>query len=153
MISNLFSGFGIIYILINRIIERRNSSVKMETAEKPFSELAGCGNLVEKCMKIVETVAFHFKKSAHFKTGIISNNIINGMLIFFKIFTSMLTFFFVRKPYKIRTFAEIHYIKFFVVSAAKSKNFLNVYAQRRKRRKEYKKRKTCKAFIRYCEDV
>ena len=35
-VSKLFSGFGIIYILVNRIIERRNSSVHMETTEKPF---------------------------------------------------------------------------------------------------------------------
>jgi hypothetical protein len=42
----LFSGFGIIYIFINRIIERGDSLIQMETSEKPFAELAVCGNFV-----------------------------------------------------------------------------------------------------------
>ena len=76
-------------------------------------------------MKIVETVAFHFKKTAHFKTGVVRNDIIHLFFRFFKIFASMLTFFFAWKPYKIGAFTEIIYIKFLVISASESKNLLS----------------------------
>ena len=96
----------------------------METTEKPLIKLIICGNFVQKSVEIVETVALHFKETAHFEAGIVCNNIIHLFLCFFKVFASMLTFFFAGKPYKIRTFAEVVYVKFLVIPTTESKDFL-----------------------------